>query len=300
MRAFPRFFLASLIVLSVQILLLPNVSAQSPDAPTVLASATSPEPSASTSAVAGSPEASAAMPEPADPAPQAPSSPVSSNDGWHVAVSPYIWFAGMHGNVGALGREASVHASFGDVFKYLNIGLMGAVEARYNRIVIPVDFMWMKLSDDKATPFGFVATSVKVKVNEDILTPKIGYRVIDTGKLTVDGLVGFRYWHLGNTLTLQPQIANGFYASANWVDMLGGAKIQAALSPKVVVTILGDAGGGQANTDYQIAGLLGYKLKKAILQAGWRYMYVNYRPSSTFVYQTAMSGLILGVTIPLK
>jgi hypothetical protein len=298
MRAFPRCFLASLIMLSVQILLLPNASAQSPDKPAILASASSPEPSSS--AAATSPEASAAMPEPAAPAPPAPNSAASSNDGWHLAVSPYIWFAGMHGNVGALGHEASVHASFGDVFKYLNFGLMGAVEARYNRIVIPVDFMWMKLSDDKASPFEIGPTSVKVKVNEDILTPKIGYRLIDTGKLTVDGLVGFRYWHLGNTLTLQPQIRNGFYASANWVDVLGGAKIQAALSPKVVVTILGDAGGGQANTDYQIAGLLGYKLKKAILQLGWRYMYVNYRPSSSFVYQTAMSGLILGVTIPLK
>jgi hypothetical protein len=298
MRAFPRFFLASLIMLSVQILLLPNASAQSPDTPAILASTSPPEPSLS--AAATSPEASAAMPEPADPASPAPTSAASSNDGWHLAISPYIWFAGMHGNVGARGHEASAHASFGDVFKYLNFGLMGAVEARYNRIVIPVDFMWMKLSDDKALPVEFGPTSVKVKINEDILTPKIGYRVIDTGKLTVDGLVGFRYWHLGNTLTLEPQIANGFYASANWVDMLGGAKIQAALSPKAVVTILGDAGGGQANTDYQIAGLLGYKLKKVILQAGWRYMYVNYRPSSTFVYQAAMSGLILGVTIPLK
>jgi hypothetical protein len=298
MRVFPRFLLASLLMFSVQIMLVPNASAQSPDTPTILASASSPEPSAS--AAATSPEASAAMPEPADPASPAPTSSASSNDGWHLAISPYIWFAGMHGNVGALGHEASVHASFGDVFHYLNFGLMGAMEARYNRIVIPVDFMWMKLSDDKALPFERGPTAVKVKVNEDILTPKIGYRVIDTGKLTVDGLVGFRYWHLGNTLTLQPQIANGFYASANFVDVLGGAKIQAALSPKSVVTILGDAGGGQANTDYQIAGLLGYKLKKVILQLGWRYMYVNYRPSSSFVYQTAMSGLILGVTIPLK
>jgi len=300
MRAFPGFLLASLLLSSVQVLLLPNATAQSPDSHTILASATSPEPSASISAAASSPEASAAIPEPADPASPAPTSSASSGDGWHLAVSPYIWFAGVHGTVGALGHDASVHASFGDVFKYLNFGLMGAVEARYNRIVIPVDFMWMKLSDDRALPFEIGPTSVKVKINEDILTPKIGYRLIDTGKLTVDGLVGFRYWHLGNTLTLQPQIQNGFYRSANWVDMLGGATIQAALSPKVVVTIVGDAGGGQANTDYQIGGVLGYKLKKAILQAGWRYMYVNYRPNSGFVYQTATSGLILGVTIPLK
>jgi hypothetical protein len=78
-----------------------------------------------------------------------------------VAISPYLWFAGMHGTAGAL------------------------------------------------------ATSAKVKVNQDMLTQKIGYRAIDNAKIKVDGLVGFRYFHMGSTVTLQPQIGNGFYASAD-------------------------------------------------------------------------------------
>jgi len=71
------------------------------------------------------------------------------------------------------------------------------------------------------------------------------------------------------------------------------------LSPKLVVAILGDAGGG-ANSDYQIAGFLGYKLKKVTLQAGWRYLPTNYRPRGGFVYDMTTSGLLPGVTIPLK
>jgi hypothetical protein len=46
----------------------------------------------------------------------------ATNDGWHFAITPYIWFAGVHGQVGALGHEASVHADFSDIFNYLNIG----------------------------------------------------------------------------------------------------------------------------------------------------------------------------------
>ena len=74
------------------------------------------------------------------------------------------------------------------------------------------------------------------------------------------------------------------------------------LSPKLVFTILGDAGGGGANSDYQVAGLLGWKFKKLTLQGGWRYLSVNYRPSgsASFIYDMATSGLIFGVTIPLK
>jgi hypothetical protein len=235
-------------------------------------------------------------------APPLPAPPKPSDEGWHFGIAPYLWFAGVHGTVGALGHEGSVHASFRDIFSYFNIGLMFALEPRYNRIVMPFDFMWMKLSDDKALPFEVGPTSVKVKINEIMLTQKIGYRVIDSEKFKVDGLAGFRYLHLGNTLTLQPQISNSFYASANWVDAVGGARIQAILSPKVTLTVLGDAGGGGANSDYQVAGLLGWKFKKFSLQGGWRYMSVNYRPSGgvRFVYDMATSGLIFGATIPLK
>jgi hypothetical protein len=72
------------------------------------------------------------------------------------------------------------------------------------------------------------------------------------------------------------------------------------LTPKLVLTIAGDAGGGGANSDYQVGGLLGWKLKKTILQAGYRYLTVNYRPGSGTICDVAISGLILGATIPLK
>jgi hypothetical protein len=224
------------------------------------------------------------------------------DDGWHVAITPYIWFAGVHGTTGVHGHEASVHASASDVLSYVNIGLMGAVEARYKRIIVPIDFMWIKLADEKGLPFEQGPTSIKVKMNQTIFTPKVGYRIIKEERVSVDGVVGIRYWHVGNTLTLEPtQPLGGFYAAANWVDVVAGAKMQFLLTPKVVVTVLGDAGGGQANSDYQVAGVLGYRLnKKWILQAGYRYLSVNYRPASTFVYNLNQSGVVLGATINLK
>ncbi len=61
-------------------------------------------------------------------------SPTATDDGWHIGVTPYIWFAAAHGTMGALGRDASFHASFGDIFSNLNIGLMGAFEARKKKL----------------------------------------------------------------------------------------------------------------------------------------------------------------------
>ena len=246
------------------------------------------------------PEASKSPGAP-DPVPPLPNPPKPSDQGWHVSISPYLWLPGLHGTIGALGHDASVHASFSDIFSHFSFALMAASDPRYNRIVMPLDFMWIKLSDDNALPFDVGAASAKVKVNLDVLTQKIGYRVIDTEKFKVDGLAGFRYWHVGTTLTVQSAlIDNKFYASGNWVDAVGGARIQAMLSPKLVLTIAGDAGGGGANSDYQVAGLIGWKFKKLILQGGWRYLSVNYRPSGGATFDATISGLVLGATIPLK
>jgi hypothetical protein len=229
--------------------------------------------------------------------------PDPADQGWHVDVAPYVWFAGISGTAGALGRQASVHVSASDVLSNVNIAIMGAVETRYNRIVIPIDFLWVQLTDDKATPLGLIASSVNVKINETVFTPKIGYRVVSTRRFKADALFGLRYWHLGTTLKLQPSVFNSnFHASANWVDAVAGARFQAMLTPKISLTIGGDAGGGGSGTtlDYQVASLIGYKLKRVTLQGGWRYLVVHRLPTSRSYVELAQTGVILGAVIPLK
>jgi hypothetical protein len=228
----------------------------------------------------------------------------SDDQGWHADITPYIWFAGVHGTAGALGHDTSVHASFSDIFKYFNIGLMGAGELRYNRVVMPIDFMWMKLSDDKGLPIEDESLSIKAKMTETMVTPKIGYRVVSTDKVKVAALFGIRYWHLSNDLSLQPTQPEGSFSdSANWVDAVAGANITMWVTPKVVVTVLGDAGGGSSRNDYQVAGALGYKISRRwVLQAGYRYLSVNYRPNghAQFVYDVNMPGMVIGATYNIK
>jgi len=226
------------------------------------------------------------------------------NDGWHVAITPYLWFSGVHGTTGALGREASVHASFSDIFSNTDIGAMGVMEARYKRVLMPVDFMWIKLSDDKALPIQVVALSIKAEMTETMLTPKIGYRIADGKKVKVDALFGIRYWHVSTDFTLQPvQIIGGISQSANWVDAVAGGRIILALSPKAFMGVAGDAGGGSARSDWQGAGFLGYKISpKWVMLAGYRYLSINYRPNgkAQFVYDVNMPGLVIGATYNIK
>jgi hypothetical protein len=81
-----------------------------------------------------------------------------------------------------------------------------------------------------------------------------------------------------------------------------GARILFPLSPKLLVTIGGDAGGwGPSQLDYEIVGSLGYNLSsKFTLGAGYRYLYVDYRPATDAIYKQAMSGALIGVNYHVK
>ena len=93
------------------------------------------------------------------PAPPAPLPPTLSRrhrrqwtdtpDGWRGQIAIYGWFPGIHGTVGVLGHDAGIHVPFSDVFHTLKGIIPIAVELDKGRLVIPVDFFWVKLGDDK-------------------------------------------------------------------------------------------------------------------------------------------------------
>jgi len=60
---------------------------------------------------------------------------------WQVSVSPYLWFPGIHGTVGAFDRDASVSATPIDLLSHLRFGLMGAADARWERLVLSLDLI---------------------------------------------------------------------------------------------------------------------------------------------------------------
>ena len=231
------------------------------------------------------------------PAPQPQQSAAADpGDGWRGTVAIYGWFAGVHGTVGVGGHDAGIHVPFSDLFHYLKGIIPIAVEADKGRFVMPVDFLWMKLGDDKGLPLtDLTQRSINIHLTQSILTPKIGYRLVDADHFKIDALGGIRYWYVGDNLTLEPSGIGGS-RSANWVDGLGGARFTVPFNEKVSIIISGDAGAGGANLDYQVLGLLNFKFTQHFgLGLGWRYLDVDYRPSNhQFVYDIAISGALAG------
>jgi hypothetical protein len=241
------------------------------------------------------------------PPPQASKS--SADDGWHFAVSPYLWFPGVHGTaVGPNDNGLGFRASPSDLLSHFQIGLMGTVEARHKWLVTSMDIFWIRLEDDKAIPLppavGDGASGANIHATVFFLTPKIGVRVINQEKIKVDALTGFRFWHLGESLNFNPSaLGLNFTGSQNFVDPLVGGRIQLDLSPKIVVNILGDVGGWNTGSklEYQVAGILGYKIKPALtLQAGYRYLYLDHPGKRGVVFNATIAGVLFGATLTLK
>ncbi len=78
--------------------------------------------------------------------------------------------------------------------------------------------------------------------------------------------------------------------------MIGG-RVQLPAGKRTVIDLLG----ATAKLDYQFAVLLGYKVSpKWTLLAGYRYLFVHYRPSNLSVINVVTPGAVSGLTINLK
>jgi hypothetical protein len=216
-----------------------------------------------------------------------------TDDKWHFVSLSYLWFPGVSGTVGARGYSTRVAVSPSDVLSHFNIGLMGSFEPQYKRWSLPLDFVWVKLSADKAF-VNVPGYSAKTTLKEGIFTQKVNYLVVNGKMVQVRATAGVRGWYVSENLQLQPPTPPNFSVgtSQGWADVVGGANIIVPLSPKIAVFVTGDAGGGGANVDYQVASFANYQIKpKWGIGVGYRYLDVNYRNSNQNVIDIHTSGI---------
>src|SRR4051812_44657979 len=66
--------------------------------------------------------------------------PLPTEPEWTFTLAPYVWAAGLQGKVAQFGLpEVDVDATFGDILKHFDIGVMAAGEVRHDRFSIATD-----------------------------------------------------------------------------------------------------------------------------------------------------------------
>ena len=233
-------------------------------------------------------------------APSAPPlAPAPAGDEWQFAFAPYLWLAGLDGQIGLGGRTADVDLDFGDILENLDVGLMGAFEARKGRWILDFDSLWLRLKT-RTDYDGLFYNTARSRVEEVRLQAMLGYRVLE-GPTSIDLLAGASYFYLDNELRLGggPLDELKLGSSEDWCDPVVAVALKHRFGERWFATGRGMIGGFGVGSDltWQVVAALGYRLSEHFsVLGGYRHLAIDYQ-SGDFLYDAATSGFILGVGI---
>jgi opacity protein-like surface antigen len=223
---------------------------------------------------------------------------------WSFRASPYIWFAGMNGDVGVNENlpTIDVDVGFRDIFDAIDwfpppVMLVG--EVRYERFAFITDFVYLGLEGEDERTRGPVTVAAELELDTIIWTFAGSFRAVDSDRVSLDVLAGGRLWNLDAEGTLAgPLAVRQRSGSQTWVDPIIGIAGWVELGGGFALQAEGDVGGfGVASDiDWQLLGTLQYQVAESVaLEAGYRYLAVDYDDGG-FLFDMALHGPIIGGT----
>jgi hypothetical protein len=207
---------------------------------------------------------------------------------WSYEVSPYIWTAGIDGEIGAPGMTTSVDVGFEDYIEFVDAGLAFVIDARSDgNWSWQTDVMWMKLSEGMELP----PATLDLEVEQLLLEAIVGYRPDGWGEVEIVG--GVRYTDMDTTIDfagmLDVQVGDSF------IDPLIGFRWRPNYN-KWEYLVEGNIGGG-VGADLQWMAMAGakYNFDNAWnFKLAYRVLDIDYE-SDTFVMDMRFEGLLIGV-----
>ena len=226
----------------------------------------------------------------------------SSGDHWTFQLTPYLWLAGLSGTMGVSQNlpTTTVDASFGDILKHLDAGIMALGEARYGRFMLLTDISYVSLSANAGNT-GALLGPAEVHAKSFFSTIEGGYRLVDTPAVTADGLAGLRVFSINNELDFSGGVLPATSASSSdtWVDPVIGVRANAPLGSGFSLNGYVDVGGFGISSDWtwQIYGGVGYQINNSMTAyGGYRYLDVHHQDGG-FLYDASQQGPLLGLGI---
>ena len=230
--------------------------------------------------------------------PPAPVAPAASA-GWQFSVTPYMWAAGVSGDVGHGDRTlAHLDYDFSKIINTLNFTAMGMAEARYGRFSLSSDLVYLRITDHVAmSRIGLARSRVGVGMLQ--WTPLAGYAIFDDGRSRLELVAGARVWSV-KTLIGAEFVRFGdreAQRTKTWVDAVGGVRGQAFLTDSLFLSGWALAGGGGSDYMWDVMGGVGYRFNPMFSASlGYRAQQVKFRQSG-FLFDVAVHGPIASVQV---
>jgi len=242
-----------------------------------------------------------------------PGTLAAQEQSWEYAVTPYLWFLSLDGDVTVKGHKADVDLDFDDIWDELNIAGMVEFKARKGHWGLYGDVIYANLGKD--TSIG----GVGVDPDMNVLWTNFGglYRLGTWGltdesskqfpTLTVDTYLTLRYTYLDVELDFKNVPLPDVDGDQDWVEPVFGVRTIWDLSERWRLSLAGDIGGIAFGSDFAWGahGLIGYGFglfghDNATLFGGYRALsqdYTDGHGNNKFEWDVTLHGPIAGLQI---
>lgn len=229
---------------------------------------------------------------------------INADENWHFRVTPYIWFAGLEGDVATIPGAVSVpiDISPSDAIKDTEAGLMILFEAKRDKHGVFADFLYTDVqSNEELIPaIGLTLGSVS---KTTIFSLAYQYEIYRQDNGVIDLMVGTRFWDINTELDfgsgIGPLANREIEHKESWIDPFVGVKGHLPIcNSKFYIEGGAGLGGFGVNSDlfYEVNGVIGYKWNSAISTAvGYRLFDVDYEEGG-FTYDVRQAGWQIGLT----
>ncbi len=223
---------------------------------------------------------------------------------WESRLTPYLWFAGIDGDVATLPGfpVVPVKLSASDALADNETSFMGIYELRNPRhgLVIEAIYTDTRTEETLVEEIGLEMTSVS---KNTVFSASYEHTVLDTGSTRLDLLAGLRYWEIDSALRFSGGLgvleSRRVSNDDDWIDPLVGIKGRSGLGDSnfyLAYWLIGGGFGVGSDAFYDGSLNLGYQWSKSIgTTLGYREFNVDYDDDG-FVYDVRQNGWSVGLT----
>jgi hypothetical protein len=187
----------------------------------------------------------------------------AQQDSWEYGFEIYGWGAAVGGTSGT---GSNLDVDFDDLFSDLKFGFMTVLGARKDKWSFLADVIYLDVEDDGTTSDG---TNASAELTGWIVTPVVGYNLVETEKLRLDIVGGARYLYLKTDVGLGS--VHEAQSGSFW-DAIVGIRGDVNLTKKWYLPYYLDIGTGNTDFTWQASAGVGYRFSKFDMVLGYRYL----------------------------
>jgi hypothetical protein len=182
---------------------------------------------------------------------------------WQFGAEIYLWGASVGGTSGS---GSDIDVDFDDLLEDLKLGFMGAFGAQKGKWLFLADAIYLDVEDDTTVGPGI---GLSAELTGWIVTPMVGYNLVDTDRFNISIIGGARYLYLDTEVKLGSITEDD--SGSVW-DGIVGVRGHLNLTDKLYLPYHLDIGTGDSDVTWQGLGGIGYRFKHFDVIGAYRYL----------------------------